>query len=84
MLDKDFSKSVLDKNGCLANPQYEGNVTDIKDEQMGKGIWHRFVTTMEQDIYGGTVCRKYTDGVLTDLTRTAPHAVHSYDPWKNS
>ena len=68
---------LLDKNGVEVNVGYEGNITDIKDEQMATGIWHRFVTTKEQDKYGGTIERKYLDGRITDLTRT----VASHPPW---
>jgi len=62
---------MFDKNGCIMPATYEGNVTDIKDEMVDDGSWHRYVTTMEQDALGDTICRKYADGVLIDFTRTS-------------
>ena len=63
---------MLDKNGVDIVPKnkYEGNITDIKDEQTAKGVWTRFVTTKEQDAWGDTITRRYIDGVITDVSRT--------------
>ncbi len=72
LLDRYFIKTQLDKNGCRVNENYEGNVTDINDKQMSTGIWHRFVTTKEENMSGGTITRKYLDGKLVEFDINNP------------
>ena len=72
-----------DKNGVIVGDEIEGQIVTSRREwtdSMG-GTWHHYVTTMEPDLYGGRIERKYMDGRLTDFTRTAAAPSHFGQSW---